>query len=492
MFSTICNLRRLQATPRVININLLKHVDENAALSSQSVGHSLHDTVRSRMSNLLGESHELIVASIRSICGYMTLDQLVIVCAPIMSFEAFTDLAVLDTEQGASTMSDETDLELWDLEEDCDSIASMYALLTQFFKFEGDIDELESKGLLSNQLPTLRLPYIKDKRTRSASNENATETANFGWFKDAIPTYGELGKMLISKLEAHSIVKTKPFPAYSPDTQAKLRSLKRHFSENPYEAVPVVVAAKKSDAAAHTRTLPQEMQEMQQLSDSSKKEVAALKSPIGEHPRLQLNNELSATPTPGLPAHHFLQRQSPTFTPSSPHYRSYPNTGDFSDGKEGSYSGAQKRLGFPSQLLAMPHRSSPQQALKNALRTAHSDELLSPSIAATKISIWWRFLIPRRRLIFRMQRRSAVRDIILEVVELSMHKSVLRFKRRQRMLRNGAATKIQRWVWRKILSRFDRLQGGIIYRQNPSRSRSRSNSHVVISSRNVQHGMQFR
>lgn len=474
----------------MISTNLLKHVDENAALSLQYVDQSLRDTLKSRLSMLLGESHDLAVACIRSVCGYMTLDQLVIVCAPIMSFEQFIDLAVLDTEQGSSTMSDETDLELWDLEEDCDSIASMFAHLTQFFKFESNIDELDSKSLLSSQLPTLRLPYIKDRRTRSISNENAIETSNLAWFKDAIPTYGELGKLLISKLEAHSIVKTKPFPAFSPDTPAKLRSLKRHFTENPYQPVPIV-AVKKVEVTPHHRAL---QQEVQQLLHDRKKQNASLKSPAGEDSGEKVNdNDLSSSPAPGVLAKHpaLLQIQSPAFnafTPS-PKFRSYPNTNDTSTGKEFSYSSGQKGLASPSQLLAMPHRSTPQQALKNALRTLHSDDPLSPSIAATKISIWWRFLIPRRRLAFRMQRRTAVRQIIWEVVELSMHKSILRFKRRQRMLRNGAATKIQRWVRRKVLTKNGRLPGSSIHRNSSRSTRSRSSSHVMISSsRNVEHG----
>ena len=235
-------------------------------------------------------------------------------------------------------------------------------------------------------------------------------------------------------------------------------------------------------------------QEVRQLLHDRKKQIASLKVPVEEHTGEQLsNNELSASPAQGMLAKHpaLLQIQSPTFnafTPS-PKFRSFPNTNDTSGGKDFSYQSAQKGLASPSShLLAMPHRNTPQQALKNALRTVYSDDPLSPSIAATKISIWWRFLIPRRRLAFRMQRRTAVRVIIWEVVELSMHKSILRYKRRHRMLRNGAATKIQRWVRRKVLNRFGRLPGSSMHRHS-GRSRSRSNSHVMISSsRNVEHG----
>jgi hypothetical protein len=111
--------------------------------------------------------------------------------------------------------------------------------------------------------------------------------------------------------------------------------------------------------------------------------------------------------------------------------------------------------------------------LKSQLGSARRrGEALHPQVAARKIAIWWRFLIPRRRLCQRMVRRGQVKEILLQVVEVALHQSALRTKRKHRMLRNGAAITIQRWLRRKVLGR--RKAKG---RRSLNYPRSRSDSH---------------
>lgn len=503
---SVCNWRRLQATPRAINIDLLNHIDKGYASTLPYATYTLFQAVQTRLNSLLGDSYAAVASAIRIVYNYLNLDQLIIICAPIMTFEQFIDLAVFDGT--SSVASDETDLELWDLEEDCDSVAVLFAHLRSFFEFENKIDQLNGKGVLDSLLPTLRLPYSQRSRSRTASSESAAiDVEQFTWFKDALPVYGELGKLLTSKLEAQTIVKIKPLPTIYSETAAKLRSLKRHFSPHTIQSQP---PSQRQTMSEHTKVdtvfndaklLQQEVQKLmkerkQELnpkkistfhrSDPPESHTSIQRSPANESQRfLHQPGGFQRVSSNAFSPFHTKQSSKNSephrsdFSYKTPPYRLQNQSPGASDEKSAL---SKSHFVSISPILSLPHRTSTKDSLHKALRSIRYSGPLDANTAATKISIWWRYLIPRRRFLLRMLRRALVLEIITETVELAMHKSLIRSKRIMRMLRNGAAAKIQRFLKRKLFSKRPRRSS-----RRPS-NRSRSGSHVMINTDNLEHG----
>jgi hypothetical protein len=66
------------------------------------------------------------------------------------------------------------------------------------------------------------------------------------------------------------------------------------------------------------------------------------------------------------------------------------------------------------------------------------------TLAARKIAIWWKFIYPRRRFLRRMNIRKFMMDIVYDMANAAIKHSTAVKKRRNKFLREGGATKIQR------------------------------------------------
>lgn len=65
-------------------------------------------------------------------------------------------------------------------------------------------------------------------------------------------------------------------------------------------------------------------------------------------------------------------------------------------------------------------------------------------LAQRKLSLWWRLIGPQRRLMRRMASRRFVLEIVEDLIDRSLVRSWQRKKRQTRLLKEGAATKMQR------------------------------------------------
>lgn len=75
--------------------------------------------------------------------------------------------------------------------------------------------------------------------------------------------------------------------------------------------------------------------------------------------------------------------------------------------------------------------------------------------AARKIATWYMLVAPRRKLLRRLLLRDMMISIVQNIVDLSLQEITIRKRRRLKMLRHGAAVKIQRQFrkWRTVLVR---------------------------------------
>lgn len=106
-------------------------------------------------------------------------------------------------------------------------------------------------------------------------------------------------------------------------------------------------------------------------------------------------------------------------------------------------------------------RLSPKEMTKNALQV-FTNEICDDNmdidmirvLASKKIIFWWRFIGPMKRLQRRKYARSNATDILNEILDRSWIICVKHAKRRQRIMREGAASRIQRRfrLWNKQMS----------------------------------------
>lgn len=84
------------------------------------------------------------------------------------------------------------------------------------------------------------------------------------------------------------------------------------------------------------------------------------------------------------------------------------------------------------------------QVLQIALRSMRVEGLTLMELAARKISVWWKLVAPRRKLLQRLVRRDECRALVLAMADSAVAIGMARQRRRRSLLRNGAAMKIQR------------------------------------------------
>jgi hypothetical protein len=65
-------------------------------------------------------------------------------------------------------------------------------------------------------------------------------------------------------------------------------------------------------------------------------------------------------------------------------------------------------------------------------------------VAASKLAVWWTLLSPRRKLVKRIAIRECIQAILADLIDVSVATGISRQRRRQALLRQGAAMKIQR------------------------------------------------
>lgn len=65
-------------------------------------------------------------------------------------------------------------------------------------------------------------------------------------------------------------------------------------------------------------------------------------------------------------------------------------------------------------------------------------------MAARKISVWWRLVAPRKKLLRRMSLRDDCKDIVFSLIESAVTIGLGKQRRRRTLLKNGAAMRIQR------------------------------------------------
>jgi hypothetical protein len=162
------------------------------------------------------------------------------------------------------------------------------------------------------------------------------------------------------------------------------------------------------------------------------------------------------------------------------------------------------------------------QVLHIALRSMKVEGATLLQLAARKISVWWKLVAPRKKLLRRMTRRDECRDIVLAMADSAVATGLMRQRRRRSLLRTGAALKIQRlfrqWVsttlvearrlekeeravvaWRKLSLITSAVQAAVrIYRYVRYWQRKRRNKRVnklsagILLQRTIEKYMQLR
>jgi hypothetical protein len=162
------------------------------------------------------------------------------------------------------------------------------------------------------------------------------------------------------------------------------------------------------------------------------------------------------------------------------------------------------------------------QVLHIALRSMKVEGATLLQLAARKISVWWKLVAPRKKLLRRMTRRDECRDIVLAMADSAVATGLMRQRRRRSLLRAGAAMKIQRlfrqWVsttlvearrlereeravvaWRKLSLITSAVQAAVrIYRYVRYWQRKRRNKRVnklsagILLQRTIEKYMQLR
>jgi hypothetical protein len=162
------------------------------------------------------------------------------------------------------------------------------------------------------------------------------------------------------------------------------------------------------------------------------------------------------------------------------------------------------------------------QVLHIALRSMKVEGATLLQLAARKISVWWKLVAPRKKLLRRMTRRDECRDIVLAMADSAVATGLMRQRRRRSLLRTGAAMKIQRlfrqWVsttlvearrlereeravvaWRKLSLITSAVQAAVrIYRYVRYWQRKRRNKRVnklsagILLQRTIEKYMQLR
>lgn len=84
------------------------------------------------------------------------------------------------------------------------------------------------------------------------------------------------------------------------------------------------------------------------------------------------------------------------------------------------------------------------QMIHIALRSMRVEGSTVAGMAARKISVWWRLIAPRKKLLRRMAVREVCRDIVHAMVDSAFLIGTTKQRRHRSLLRNGAAMKIQR------------------------------------------------
>ncbi len=84
------------------------------------------------------------------------------------------------------------------------------------------------------------------------------------------------------------------------------------------------------------------------------------------------------------------------------------------------------------------------QLIHIALRNMKVGQSTLIEMAARKISVWWRLVGPRKKLLRRMNLRDDCKDIVFSLVESAVIIGIGKQRRRRMLLRNGAAMRIQR------------------------------------------------
>jgi hypothetical protein len=65
-------------------------------------------------------------------------------------------------------------------------------------------------------------------------------------------------------------------------------------------------------------------------------------------------------------------------------------------------------------------------------------------LAAKKIKLWWRIVYPRRKFRIHMFLRSVVTDLVFAIADKAVMDSIVRHRRRRKLLRHGSAVRIQK------------------------------------------------
>lgn len=84
------------------------------------------------------------------------------------------------------------------------------------------------------------------------------------------------------------------------------------------------------------------------------------------------------------------------------------------------------------------------QVIHIALRNMRVEGSTLLEMAARKISVWWRLVAPRKKLLRRMALREQCKDIIYSMADSAVLIGITKQRRHRSLLRNGAAMKIQR------------------------------------------------
>jgi hypothetical protein len=374
-----------------------------------------------------GSSEEATISSfLIFLSSELSSDELVILCAPVMEFNQF--VALLSPVQGLQfsppSHKPSTTANPW--VSDSKSV-DLYARIRGFLALEKfisesyDVKEAPLTRYIVEALPTLRLPYRCFPSLEEACpgiERDYLEARNpFKSFGFNLPLFESLGRdfVLTQLSTASDSVK-------GPSTDSEER-------DTPFAA--------RIDSSSYSSSFSSSFGILPKL---------AIASPVGAG-RDTAARRLSKPRSLFMDSQEDIEVQSVSsieFSPTATADKRSPSLANVRASPVGRHK---VEVSLPpaarSPLVSTPLRPlcRPLPSLGTA---TSSNGGVREERAARKIAKWWKYFLPRRRLLIRMDLRRWTRSLVLQVLSDAYRICISKQQTRRKLLQNGSAVVIQR------------------------------------------------